>query len=170
MVIIMDDEDRENEGDLLMAAECVTSDAVNFMAKFGRGLICLTLTSERCRQLRLPLMVSGTDESHSTNFTVSIEAAEGVTTGISAADRATTVQAAVAPNARARRPGTARPYLPAHGAAGWGAGAGRTYRGGMRSGAPGGFRAGGSHRRDPQRGRHHGASRRISRSSPRSTV
>jgi len=100
MVIIMDDEDRENEGDLLMAAECVTPEAVNFMAKYGRGLICLTLTRERCRQLRLPLMVSGTDESHSTNFTVSIEAAEGVTTGISAADRATTVRAAVLPDAK----------------------------------------------------------------------
>jgi len=100
MVIIMDDEDRENEGDLLMAAECVTPAAVNFMAKYGRGLICLTLNKERCQQLRLPLMVSGTDESHSTNFTVSIEAAEGVTTGISAADRATTVLAAVAPQAK----------------------------------------------------------------------
>ena len=100
MVVIMDDEDRENEGDLLMAAECVTPEAVNFMAKYGRGLICLTLTRERCRQLRLPLMVSGTDESHSTNFTVSIEAAEGVTTGISAADRATTVLAAVSPDAK----------------------------------------------------------------------
>jgi len=100
MVIIMDDEDRENEGDLLMVAECVTPDAVNFMAKYGRGLICLTLTRDHCRQLRLPLMVSGTDEAQSTNFTVSIEAAEGVTTGISAADRATTVQAAVAADAK----------------------------------------------------------------------
>lgn len=100
MVVIMDDEDRENEGDLLMAAECATPEAVNFMAKYGRGLICLTLNREHCQQLRLPLMVSGTDESHSTNFTVSIEAAEGVTTGISAADRATTIRAAVAPDAK----------------------------------------------------------------------
>jgi 3,4-dihydroxy 2-butanone 4-phosphate synthase/GTP cyclohydrolase II len=100
MVVIMDDEDRENEGDLLMAAECVTPEAVNFMAKYGRGLICLTLTKEHCQQLRLPLMVSSTDESHTTNFTVSIEAARGVTTGISAADRATTVKAAVARDAR----------------------------------------------------------------------
>ena len=99
MVVIMDDEDRENEGDLLMAAECATPEAVNFMAKYGRGLICLTLNRERCQQLRLPLMVSSTDESHSTNFTVSIEAADGVTTGISAADRATTIRAAVAPEA-----------------------------------------------------------------------
>lgn len=95
MVIIMDDEDRENEGDLLMAATCATADDINYMARFGRGLICLTLTQERCEQLRLPLMVGGTDAMQSTNFTVSIEAAEGVTTGISAADRAVTVAAAV---------------------------------------------------------------------------
>lgn len=99
MVIIMDDEDRENEGDLVMAAEKVTPEAINFMARFGRGLICLTLTQDRCRQLRLPLMVNQNESAHSTNFTVSIEAAEGVTTGISAADRATTVQAAVKPDA-----------------------------------------------------------------------
>ncbi|MES9897441.1 MAG: bifunctional 3,4-dihydroxy-2-butanone-4-phosphate synthase/GTP cyclohydrolase II [Sedimenticola sp.] len=95
MVVIMDDEDRENEGDLLMAAEMVTPEAVNFMARYGRGLICLTLTKERCQQLRLPLMVDVNEAQYSTNFTVSIEAAEGVTTGISAADRAITVQAAV---------------------------------------------------------------------------
>jgi 3,4-dihydroxy 2-butanone 4-phosphate synthase / GTP cyclohydrolase II len=99
MVIIMDDEDRENEGDLLMAAEKVTPEAINFMARYGRGLICLTLTRERCQQLRLPLMVGINESPHSTNFTVSIEAASGVTTGISAADRATTVQAAVRPDA-----------------------------------------------------------------------
>lgn len=100
MVVIMDDEDRENEGDLLMAASAATADDINFMARFGRGLICLTLTRDRCQQLRLPLMVNSTDEEHGTNFTLSIEAAEGVTTGISAADRARTVQAAVAPDAR----------------------------------------------------------------------
>jgi 3,4-dihydroxy 2-butanone 4-phosphate synthase/GTP cyclohydrolase II len=99
MVIIMDDEDRENEGDLLMAADCVTPEAVNFMAKYGRGLICLTLTKERCERLRLPLMVSDNQAAHSTAFTVSIEAARGVTTGISAADRATTIRAAVASDA-----------------------------------------------------------------------
>lgn len=102
MVIIMDDEDRENEGDLLMAADCVTPEAVNFMAKYGRGLICLTLTKERCERLRLPLMVSDNQAAHSTAFTVSIEAARGVTTGISAADRATTIRAAVAPEAGPR--------------------------------------------------------------------
>jgi 3,4-dihydroxy 2-butanone 4-phosphate synthase/GTP cyclohydrolase II len=100
MVVIMDDEDRENEGDLIIAAECITPDAINFMARFGRGLICLTLTKERCSQLRLPLMVTTDDELASTNFTVSIEAAEGVPTGISAADRATTIQAAVALDAK----------------------------------------------------------------------
>ena len=96
MAVLMDDEDRENEGDLIMAAECVRPEDVNFMARFGRGLICLTLTRERCRQLRLPLMVSDTDSAHRTNFTLSIEAAEGVTTGISAHDRAHTVITAVA--------------------------------------------------------------------------
>jgi 3,4-dihydroxy 2-butanone 4-phosphate synthase/GTP cyclohydrolase II len=100
MVIIMDDEDRENEGDLVIAAEKTTPQAINFMAKYGRGLICLTLTRDRCRQLRLPLMVNADDQLESTNFTVSIEAAEGVTTGISAADRATTVLAAVRDDAR----------------------------------------------------------------------
>ncbi|MEW8560457.1 MAG: 3,4-dihydroxy-2-butanone-4-phosphate synthase, partial [Candidatus Thiodiazotropha sp.] len=100
MVIIMDDEDRENEGDLVMAAECVTPEAINFMARYGRGLICLTLTKEHCGQLRLPLMVTTDDELSATNFTVSIEAAEGVTTGISAADRSTTILAAVAPEAK----------------------------------------------------------------------
>src|SRR5258708_15819102 len=87
MAVIMDDEDRENEGDLVMAADCVTPQDVNFMARYGRGLICLTLTRERCRQLRLPLMVSDTDSTHRTNFTLTIEAAEGVTTGISAHNR-----------------------------------------------------------------------------------
>jgi len=99
MVVIMDDEDRENEGDLVMAASFTQATDINFMAKYGRGLICLTLTGERCQQLRLPLMVNDNKTAHSTNFTVSIEAAKGVTTGISAADRALTVQAAVKKNA-----------------------------------------------------------------------
>ena len=101
MVIIMDDEDRENEGDLVMAASFTRPEDVNFMARYGRGLICLTLTQERCQQLRLPLMVNENKTPHSTNFTVSIEAAVGVTTGISAADRAKTILAAVAANAKA---------------------------------------------------------------------
>ncbi len=100
MVVILDDEDRENEGDLIMAATKVSPDDINFMARYGRGLICLTLTRARCEQLRLPLMVSDTDRRRATNFTVSIEAAEGITTGISAHDRARTVRAAVAPDAR----------------------------------------------------------------------
>ncbi|CZF77319.1 Riboflavin biosynthesis protein RibBA [Grimontia celer] len=99
MVILMDDEDRENEGDLIIAAEKITPEAINFMATYGRGLICLTMTKERCQRLGLPLMVSDNNAQFSTAFTVSIEAAEGVTTGISAADRARTVEAAVAPNA-----------------------------------------------------------------------
>src|ERR1700687_5196108 len=162
MAVIMDDEDRENEGDLIMAADCVRpqdvnfmarygrglicltltrercrqlrlplmvsdtdsthrtnftlsrSEDVNFMARYGRGLICLTLTRERCRQLRLPLMVSDTDSTHRTNFTLSIEAAEGVTTGISAHDRAHTVKTAVAPTARPedlRQPGHVFPLM-----------------------------------------------------------
>ncbi|MFN0161136.1 MAG: bifunctional 3,4-dihydroxy-2-butanone-4-phosphate synthase/GTP cyclohydrolase II [Burkholderiales bacterium] len=99
MVVVVDDEDRENEGDLLMAAEHVTPEAINFMARYGRGLICLTLTGEHCQRLNLPLMVSSNGTRHGTNFTVSIEAAEGVSTGISAADRARTVRAAIAPAA-----------------------------------------------------------------------
>lgn len=99
MVIMMDDEERENEGDLIMAASHVRAEDINFMARYGRGLICLTLTRKRCQQLRLPLMVNENKTAHSTNFTVSIEAAEGVTTGISAADRARTIQCAVEENA-----------------------------------------------------------------------
>ena len=100
MVVLVDEEDRENEGDLVLAADHVTADAVNFMAKHGRGLICLTLTRERCQQLNLPLMVRDNGTTMGTNFTVSIEAATGVTTGISAADRALTIKTAVAPNAK----------------------------------------------------------------------
>jgi len=102
MVILVDEEDRENEGDLVLAADHVTPEAINFMARYGRGLICLTLTRERCERLRLPPMTTRNGTAHGTAFTVSIEAAEGVTTGISAADRARTVQAAVAKDAQAR--------------------------------------------------------------------
>ena len=100
MVILVDEEDRENEGDLVLAADCVTPEAINFMAKHGRGLICLTLTEARCKQLNLPLMVSKNRAPLGTNFTLSIEAATGVTTGISAADRARTVQVAAALDAK----------------------------------------------------------------------
>jgi 3,4-dihydroxy 2-butanone 4-phosphate synthase/GTP cyclohydrolase II len=100
MVILMDDEDRENEGDLIIAAECVSAEDINFMAKHARGLVCLTLTRQRCEQLELGLMVSKNNTPYNTNFTVSIEAATGVTTGISAADRARTIQVAVARDAK----------------------------------------------------------------------
>ena len=95
MVILVDEEDRENEGDLVLAADFVTPEAINFMIRHARGLVCLTLTEERCDQLALPMMTSKNGTSFGTNFTVSIEAAEGVTTGISAADRARTIQVAV---------------------------------------------------------------------------
>ncbi len=100
IVIMVDDEDRENEGDLLIAAERIRASDINFMASHGRGLVCLTLTQERCEHLQLSLMVNDNNARYSTNFTVSIEAADGVTTGISAADRATTVLAAVHPDAQ----------------------------------------------------------------------
>ena len=101
MVVLVDEEDRENEGDLILAADHVSPETINFMARFGRGLICLTLTRDRCERLQLPPMTTRNGTRHSTAFTVSIEAAEGVTTGISAADRARTVQAAVARDAKA---------------------------------------------------------------------
>ncbi|BCM25731.1 bifunctional 3,4-dihydroxy-2-butanone-4-phosphate synthase/GTP cyclohydrolase II [Methyloradius palustris] len=102
MVILVDEEDRENEGDLVLAAEFATPEHINFMARFGRGLICLTLTEERCQQLELPPMVQKNGAQLGTAFTISIEAATGVTTGISAADRARTIQVAVAKNASAK--------------------------------------------------------------------
>ncbi len=114
MVIMVDDENRENEGDLIMAASKVRPEDINYMARYGRGLICLTLSRERCSQLRLPLMVHDTDEHHATNFTLSIEAVEGITTGISAHDRAKTIQTAVSPNAKPedlRQPGHIFPVM-----------------------------------------------------------
>ena len=98
MVILVDDEDRENEGDLTMAADAVTPEAINFMATHGRGLICLSLTAERIRNLQLPMMVANNQSPYNTAFTVSIEAREGVSTGISAADRAQTIKTAIDPN------------------------------------------------------------------------
>ena len=100
MVIIMDDENRENEGDLVIASEFIKAKDINFMASKGRGLICLTLTSSKCKKLRLPLIKKTGETSKETNFTVSIEAAKGVTTGISAADRAKTIQVAVSKNSK----------------------------------------------------------------------
>src|SRR5215831_20689404 len=100
LAILVDEEDRENEGDLIVAADCVTADAINFMAKYGRGLICMPITQARAQQLNLAPMTPVNRSVHGTNFTVSIEAARGVTTGISAADRAHTIRTACAPNAR----------------------------------------------------------------------
>ncbi|UOD50801.1 bifunctional 3,4-dihydroxy-2-butanone-4-phosphate synthase/GTP cyclohydrolase II [Orrella daihaiensis] len=100
MVVLVDEEDRENEGDLVMAAEFVTPEAINFMVTHARGLVCLTLTEDRCRQLNLPLMADSNGAAYGTNFTVSIEAAEGVHTGISVADRAHTIRTAVAKDAK----------------------------------------------------------------------
>jgi len=114
MVVLMDDEDRENEGDLVMAASKVRPEDINFMARFGRGLICLPLTRERCHQLRLPLMVNENQARYATNFTVSIEAAEGISTGISAYDRAHTIRTAVRPDAAAEdlsQPGHVFPLM-----------------------------------------------------------
>jgi len=114
MVVLVDEEDRENEGDLVLAADFVTPEAINFMARHARGLVCLTLTEERCRQLGLSPMVANNQASQGTNFTVSIEAAEGVTTGISAHDRAHTIRTAVRRDARAedlRQPGHIFPLM-----------------------------------------------------------
>ena len=118
MVVLMDDEDRENEGDLVVAAEHATPEHINFMARYGRGLICLTLLQEHCRQLQLPLMVSDSHTRRSTNFTVSIDAAGGITTGISAADRAATIRAAIRPAAKPSdliTPGHIFPLMAQHG-------------------------------------------------------
>ncbi|HEY5577904.1 MAG TPA: 3,4-dihydroxy-2-butanone-4-phosphate synthase, partial [Deferrimonas sp.] len=114
MIVLVDDEDRENEGDLTIAADHVTPEAINFMARHGRGLICLSITEERARQLHLPPMVQDNSSPFGTAFTVSIEARKGVTTGISAHDRATTIRVAIAPNARPEdvvRPGHVFPVV-----------------------------------------------------------
>jgi 3,4-dihydroxy 2-butanone 4-phosphate synthase/GTP cyclohydrolase II len=114
MIVMVDDENRENEGDLMIAAEKVRPDDINYMARHARGLICLTLSRARCAQLQLPLMVGDTDENHATNFTVSIEAAQGIESGVSAQDRARTIRAAVAPDAEPAhlsRPGHIFPIM-----------------------------------------------------------
>ena len=115
MVVVCDDENRENEGDLTMAAQFATPEAINFMAKEGRGLICLSLTGERCDELGLDLMAAKNEAPLQTAFTVSVEAREGVTTGISAADRAHTIQVAIDAALDARVAGAARPRVPAQG-------------------------------------------------------
>ena len=117
MVVVCDDEDRENEGDLTIAAEFATPEAINFMAREGRGLICLALTPERCDELGLDLMAAKNESPFETAFTVSVEAREGVTTGISAADRARTDRRRDRPGRLAARPRPARPRVPAQGQA-----------------------------------------------------
>ena len=157
MVVLTDDEDRENEGDLVMAAAKVTPAAINFMATHGRGLICLSLTDDRLRQLNLPLMVHDNTSPFGTAFTVSIEAARGVTTGISAQDRARTIQAAVAPGAKPGdlvRPG---PRLPLEGPRGRRPGAHRADGGLGGLGAAGRPLPRGRHLRGDESRRHHGA-------------
>ena len=139
MVVVVDDEDRENEGDLTLAAEHVTPEAINFMARYGRGLICLTLTEERADHLRLFPMTQQNSSRFGTAFTETIEAREGVTTGISAADRAHTIRMAIDPQIHRRRSGASRAHLSPARATRRGAGARRTDRGFGRSGAAGGL-------------------------------
>ena len=172
MVVVVDDEDRENEGDLTIAAEKVTPEVINFMARHGRGLICLPMTGERLDELRIPLMVQ--DEQNSakfgTAFCVPIEAKQGTTTGISAADRARTVLAAIDPEHAARGPGAARPHVPAAGGARRRAPALGADRGRGGPGPPRRPLPGRGHLRDHERGRHHGPGARARSSSAASTA
>ena len=161
LVILVDDEDRENEGDLCMAVEKVTPEAVNFMAKYARGLICLTLSEEKVRQLDLPMMVDENRSSRTTAFTISIEARHGVTTGISAADRSHTVRTAVAKDARPSdlvSPGHIFPLRARPGGVLQRTGA---HRGLRRPRAPRGARCVGRDLRDHERRRHDGADARV---------
>jgi 3,4-dihydroxy 2-butanone 4-phosphate synthase/GTP cyclohydrolase II len=156
MVILVDEEDRENEGDLVMAAEHITPEAINFMAKHGRGLICLTLTENRCKKLGLVQMARNNKTQYGTAFTVSIEAAEGVTTGISAADRARTIQVAVAKIIDGRRHRAARPRFPDYRSRRGRSGPRRTHRGRLRSGRHGRSGTLFGDLRDHERRRHDG--------------
>ena len=148
IVILVDDEDRENEGDLVFAAEFVTPEKVNFLAKHGRGLICMPITEEHAQRLGLRPMVEQNRSRHGTNFTVSIEAAEGIATGISAHDRALTIKVAASRKRSARRHRAARARLPADRAARRRAGARRPHRGLLRPRAPRRAHAGGGAVRD----------------------
>ena len=162
MVIVCDDEDRENEGDLTMAAQFATPEKINFMAKDGRGLICLTLTPQRCGELDLPPMTSHNEARLQTAFTVSVEAREGVTTGISAADRAHTIQVAIDPDSRPEDLVQPGPRVPAAGPAGRRARARRPDRGRRGPRAARRPQSGRCHLRDHERRRHHGAACRSS--------
>ena len=163
MVVVCDDEDRENEGDLTLAAQFATPEAINFMAKEGRGLICLSLTSERCEELGLDLMAAKNESPFETPFTVSVEAREGVTTGISAHDRAHTIQVAIDPASRPIdlvQPGHVFPLKSRSGGVLERAGPDRGRR---RPRAPGRAEPGRRHLRDHERRRHHGAGPRTGR-------
>ena len=157
MVIVVDDEDRENEGDLTIAAEKVTPEAINFMARYGRGLICLSMTPERLDELEIPLMVSQNTSRFETAFCVPIEAKGRTTTGISAADRAATVLAAIDPATQAGRSRAARPHVSAAVAHRRRDGARRPDRSGGRSRAHRRSVSGRRHLRNHERGRHDGA-------------
>ena len=163
MVVVCDAEDRENEGDLTLAAQFATPEAINFMATHGRGLICLALTPERCDELGLDLMAAKNESPFKTAFTVSVEAAEGITTGISAHDRARTVQVAIDPKARPARPRPAGPHLPAQGQARRRARAHRPDRGGRRPRAARRAQPVGRDLRGDERRRHDGARARPRR-------
>ncbi len=163
MVVVCDDEDRENEGDLTMAAQFATPEAINFMAKEGRGLICLSLTAERCDELGLDLMAAKNESPFETPFTVSVEAREGVTTGISAHDRAHTIQVAIDPESRPQGPRAARPRVPAEEPRRRRARAGGPDRGGGRPRAPGRPEPRGRDLRGDERRRHDGARPRTRR-------
>ena len=151
MIVVVDDEDRENEGDLTLAAEFVTPEAINFMAKYGRGLICLSLTEERADYLRLGPMTQQNSSRFGTAFTETIEAREGVTTGISAYDRAHTIQVAIDPAHDGGGSGAAGACFSSARPARRGAGACRTNGGFRRSGAYGRADPGGSDLRDHER-------------------
>ena len=169
MVVVCDDEDRENEGDLTIAAEFATPEAINFMAREGRGLICLALTPERCDELGLDLMAAKNESAFETAFTVSIEARDGVTTGISAADRARTIAVAIDPAGVAARPRPARPRLPAQGEGRRRARAHGPDRGGRRPRAARRAHAGGRDLRDHERRRDDGPRAPTSRATARGT-
>ena len=160
MVIVCDDEHRENEGDLTMAAQFVTPEAVNFMAKEGRGLICLALTPERCEELGLDLMAAKNESAFETAFTVSIEARTGVSTGISAADRARTIQVAIDPQTSPRELVQPGHVFPLEGPRRRGARAGRADRGGRRPRPTGRTDPGRRDLRDHERRRDDGPGRR----------
>ena len=169
MVVVCDDEDRENEGDLTLAAQFATPEAINFMAKEGRGLICLSLTPERCDELGLELMAAKNESAFETPFTVSVEAREGVTTGISAHDRAHTIQVAIDPETQPARSRSARARLPAEEPRRGRARAHRADRGGRRPRAPGRAEPGGGDLRGDERRRHDGAGARPRRATARGT-